>query len=132
MQVSNNDMTHVIPVEKAKTLDGLFKERVQRSPQKVAYRYFNSICEEWGSYTWEQMNHFVARWQEALAGESLVPGDRVAVMMRNCPEWVMFEQAALGLGLVVIPLYTDDRVENAAYAINDAGVKLLLLSDSVQ
>ena len=132
MQVSNNDMTHVIPVEKAKTLDGLFKERVQRSPQKVAYRYFNSICEEWGSYTWEQMNHFVARWQEALAGESLVPGDRVAVMMRNCPEWVMFEQAALGLGLVVIPLYTDDRVENAAYAINDAGVKLLLLENSEQ
>ena len=132
MQVSNNDMTHVIPVEKAKTLDGLFKERVQRSPQKVAYRYFNSICEEWGSYTWEQMNHFVARWQEALAGESLVPGDRVAVMMRNCPEWVMFEQAAMSLGLVVIPLYTDDRVENAAYAINDAGVKLLLLENSEQ
>ena len=132
MQVRNNDMAHVIPVEKAKTLDGLFRERVQRSPHKVAYRYFNSICEEWGSYTWEQMNHFVARWQEALAGESLVPGDRVAVMMRNCPEWVMFEQAAMSLGLVVIPLYTDDRVENAAYAINDAGVKLLLLENSEQ
>lgn len=39
----------------------------------------------------------------------------------------MFEQAALGLGLVVIPLYTEDRVENAAYMINDAQVKLLLL-----
>lgn len=39
----------------------------------------------------------------------------------------MFEQAALGLGLVVIPLYTEDRVENAAYVINDANVKLLLL-----
>lgn len=44
----------------------------------------------------------------------------------------MFEQAALGLGLVVIPLYTDDRVENAAYVINDASVKLLLLEHSEQ
>src|SRR5262245_27983065 len=115
MQVEQDRMSNVIPVEQAKTLDGLFAERVRRSAQKVAYRYYNSTCEEWGSYTWEQMNQWVARWQVALANESLVPGDRVAVMMKNCPEWVMFEQAALGLGLVVIPLYTDDRVENAAY-----------------
>ncbi|WP_350113470.1 long-chain fatty acid--CoA ligase [Nitrosomonas sp.] len=125
-------MTNIIPVEEAKTLDGLFKARVQRTPQKVAYRYFNAVSEEWANYTWEQMNQWVARWQAALMKESLAAGDRVAVMMKNCPEWVMFEQAALGLGLVVIPLYTDDRVENAAYVINDANVKLLLLDNSHQ
>lgn len=132
MQVEQDRMSSIIPVEQAKTLDGLFAERVRRSAQKVAYRYYNSTCEEWGSYTWEQMNQLIARWQAALAKESLVPGDRVAVMMRNCPEWVMFEQAALGLGLVVIPLYTDDRVENAAYVIDDAGIRLLLLEHSGQ
>lgn len=132
MQIEQDRIASVIPVEIAKTLDGLFKERVQRSPQKEAYRYFNPISEQWSGYTWEQINQFVARWQAALVKESLVPGDRVAVMMRNCPEWVMFEQAALGLGLVVIPLYTDDRVENAAYIINDANVKLLLLENSHQ
>ncbi len=133
MQIEQNGMTSVISADKAKTLDGLFSERVQRSPQNVAYRYFDPISEQWCSYTWEQMNQHVARWQAALIKEeSLVPGDRVAVMMRNCPEWVMFEQAAMGLGLVVIPLYTDDRVENAAYVINDANVKLLLLENSQQ
>ncbi|MDP1935159.1 MAG: long-chain fatty acid--CoA ligase [Nitrosomonas sp.] len=132
MQIEQDRIASVIPVEIAKTLDGLFKERVQRSPQKEAYRYFHPISEQWSGYTWEQINQFVARWQAALVKESLVPGDRVAVMMRNCPEWVMFEQAALGLGLVVIPLYTDDRVENAAYIINDANVKLLLLENSHQ
>lgn len=133
MQIEQNGMTSVISVDKAKTLDGLFSERVQRSPQAVAYRYFDPISEQWRSYTWEHMNQQVARWQAALINEkSLVPGDRVAVMMRNCPEWVMFEQAAMGLGLVVIPLYTDDRVENAAYVINDAKVKLLLLESSQQ
>lgn len=132
MQIEQDGMTNIIPVEAAKTLDGLFKARVQRTPQKVAYRYFNAVSEEWANYTWEQMNQWVARWQAALLKESLTPGDRVAVMMKNCPEWVMFEQAALGLGLVVIPLYTDDRVENAAYVINDANVKLLLLDNSHQ
>lgn len=127
MQDNQNDSTDIIAVEIAKTLDGLFAERVRRSPEKIAYRYFNPVDEQWCSYTWEQMNLLIARWQAAIESESLEPGDRVAVMMRNCPEWVMFEQAALGLGLVVIPLYTDDRVENAAYIVNDAGVKLLLL-----
>lgn len=132
MQVEHSGAIDFIPVETARTLDGLFKERVQRSPQKAAYRYFNLISEKWENYSWEQMYQFVARWQAALMKESLAPGDRVAVMMRNSPEWVMFEQAALGLGLVVIPLYTDDRVENAAYVINDANVKLLLLENSHQ
>ena len=132
MQIEQDGMTSIIPVDEAKTLDGLFRARVQRSPQKEAYRYFNPISEEWANYTWEQMNQWVARWQAALMKESLAAGDRVAVMMKNCPEWVMFEQAALGLGLVVIPLYTDDRVENAAYVINDANVKLLLLDNSHQ
>ncbi|MBS0299321.1 MAG: long-chain fatty acid--CoA ligase [Proteobacteria bacterium] len=132
MQVEQAETVSAIPLEAAKTLDGLFRERVQRSPQKAAYRYFDPISEEWASYTWEQMNQWVARWQAALLKESLAAGDRVAVMMKNCPEWVMFEQAALGLGLVVIPLYTDDRVENAAYVINDADVKLLLLDNSHQ
>lgn len=129
MQIEQDGVTDVISLETAKTLDGLFNERVQRSPRKVAYRYFNLVSEQWSCYTWERMNQLVARWQAALEQEALVPGDRVAIMARNCPEWVMFEQAALGLGLVVIPLYTDDRVENAAYVINDADIKLLLLEN---
>lgn len=132
MQIEQDGMMGIIPLETAKTLDGLFNQRVQRSPKKVAYRYFNSVCEQWNCYTWERMNQLVGRWQVALEQEALVPGDRVAMMIRNCPEWVMFEQAALGLGLVVIPLYTDDRVENAAYIINDANIKLLLLENFQQ
>ncbi len=41
----------------------------------------------------------------------------------------MFEQAAMRLGLVVVPLYTADRPENAAYVLRHAGAKVLLLED---
>ncbi|MCB1986220.1 MAG: long-chain fatty acid--CoA ligase [Burkholderiales bacterium] len=120
-------MDHIITVEQAKTLDGLFRERVQWTPEEVAYRYFDDKQEAWSTYTWSQMNAEVARWQAALIEESLMPGDRVGVMMRNRPEWVMLDQAALGLGLVVVPFYTEDRADNVAYMLSDAGVKLLLL-----
>jgi long-chain acyl-CoA synthetase len=116
----------VIPVEAAVTLDGLFRERVKRTPDLVAYRHFNEQHGNWRDYTWAQINHQVARWQAALDKEGLKPGDRVAVMLRNCPEWVIYDQAALGLGLVVVPLYTQDRADNVAYIINDAGCKVLL------
>ncbi|MDR4518485.1 MAG: long-chain fatty acid--CoA ligase [Nitrosomonas sp.] len=124
-------MDHIITVEQAKTLDGLFRERVQWTPEEIAYQYYDDKQQAWSAYTWAQMNAQVARWQAALIRESLAPGDRVAVMMRNRPEWVMLDQAALGLGLVVVPFYTEDRAENVAYMLNDAGVKLLLLEKSV-
>lgn len=119
----------MIPLEVAKTLDGLFRERARRSPHVTAYRDYDVNQGAWLDYTWSDMQHAVQRWQTALAHEQLAPGDRVAIMMRNCPQWVMFEQAALGLGLVVVPLYTEDRAENAAWCIDNAGASLLLLEN---
>jgi long-chain acyl-CoA synthetase len=124
--------SHLIPVEAAVTLDGLFRERVKRTPDNVAYRAFNEAHNNWRDYTWAQIDHQVARWQAALEKEGVKAGDRVAVMLRNCPEWVIYDQAALGLGLVVVPLYTQDRPENVAYIIQDSGCKVLLIEGAEQ
>ena len=132
MQTTRHEAADIIPVEIAGTLDGLFRERVRRSPQSVAYRDYDRSGGKWRNLTWAQMDEGVGRWQTALARENLAHGDRVAVMLRNCPEWVMFEQAALGLGLVVVPLYTADRPENAAYILRNAGVRILLLEELAQ
>jgi long-chain acyl-CoA synthetase len=106
-------------------LTALFRERLHRSPDAIAYRYFES--EQWQSMSWSHMARHIARWQAALKQESLSMGERVAIMVRNCPQWVMFEQAALGLGLVVVPLYTNDRPDNIAYVMEDAGIKVLFI-----
>ena len=92
----SQDKSHVIPVETAVTLDGLFRERVKRTPDLVACRAYNEQHGNWRDYTWAQINHQVARWQAALEKDGLKPGDRVAVMLRNSPEWVTYDQAALG------------------------------------
>lgn len=126
------DTSHIIPVEVAVTLDGLFRERVTRTPDRVAYLDYNEQHRNWRSYTWGQAGHQVARWQAALEKEGLTAGDRVAVMLRNSPEWVSYDQAALGLGLVTVPLYTQDRPENVAYIISDSSSKVLLIEGAEQ
>lgn len=123
----NKDKSDFIAADTAVTLAGLFRERVKRSPNKVAYRQFSEAGQQWCDTTWQEMATQVARWQDALSKEGLQYGDRVAVLLRNCKEWVCFDQAALGCGLVIVPLYTDDRPESTAYILNHSGAKVLLL-----
>ncbi len=126
------DTSHVIPMAVAGTLDGLFRERVRRTPDLTACKAWNEQHGEWRDYSWSQMDRQIARWQAALERDGLKPGDRVAMMLRNSPEWVIYDQAALGLGLVTVPLYTQDRADNVAYILNNAGCKVLLLDGQEQ
>ena len=119
----------IITAESAGTLDGLFVERVRRSPDEPAYRAFDRASGAWQAFDWAAMARRVGRFRAALAAENLPEGARVGIMLRNCPDWVAFEQAALNLGLVVVPLYTDDRPDNAAYIVDDAGIAVLLVAD---
>lgn len=126
-EMKSRPTEQVISPEQAGTLAGLFYERVTRTPDALAYRFFDERRESWTDLSWAETGTQVARWQAALSGEDLRPGDRVAVMMQNCPEWVMFDQAAHANGLVVVPLYTQDRAENAAYILQNSGAKLLVI-----
>lgn len=121
-----------INLTEAGNLFELFCVRVRKTPDKLAYRYFDKQQSDWQALTWSQMADCVALWQAALRSESLNPGDRVALMVSNCPSWVMFELAAIGLGLVVVPLYTNDRSENVSYIVDDAQIKVLFIETSEQ
>jgi long-chain acyl-CoA synthetase len=114
------------------SLCGLFRARVAATPDQAAYRQFDEVSGTWASFTWSHVAAEVRRWQAALSKEGLAPGDRVALMLKNSVEWVIFDQAALGLGLVTVPLYLDDRPDNAAYILDHADVRLLLVEGKFQ
>ena len=120
----------IISTEIAGTLDGLMVERVRRTPENTAYCSFDADSKAWRDTCWREVGEQISRWQAALAAENLLPGDRVAVHLRNSKEWVFFDQAALACGLVTVPLYTDDRPDNIAYIMTDAAVKVLLVQDA--
>jgi len=114
------------------SLPGLFRERLNKTPDSTAYRQYDIASQKWTVSSWQEMANEVARWQAAFIKDDLQPGDKVAIMVKNSREWVVFDQAALGLGLVTVPLYVDDRPDNVAYIINHAEIKILFVQDRPQ
>ena len=76
-------------------------------------------------YSYEQIVSY-------FQGFELKAEDNIAIMLKNCPDWVFAEQAALSLGMVVVPLYTNDRPDNVAYILDDANIKLLIVEGNEQ
>jgi long-chain acyl-CoA synthetase len=116
-----------VPAAKAGSLCGLLLQRVRRTPDAPAYRRWDPGTGRWVGTTWAQTLAAVGRWQRALDREGLSPGDRVAILMSNRPEWMHFDLAALGLGLVTVPLYPNDRPDSVRYMLDDSGARLLLI-----
>ena len=114
-------------IKETTNLYDLFQQRVAMTPDAVAFRQYDGM--EWREMTWAEAAEGVRRWQGALAKEGLQPGDRVAVSMPNRIEWVLFDQAALGMGLVSVPLFYNDRPDNMAWCLNHAEAKFLLLDN---
>jgi long-chain acyl-CoA synthetase len=121
-----NDLDVIAPSE-APTLDRQFRERVRRSGNRVAYSDFDFDADCWRDYTWCEIADEVARWQAALCSAGFEKGHHVGIRLRNCRHWVIFDQAALGLGLIIVPLFVNDRADNANYVLHHAEVKLLLI-----
>ncbi len=125
--MANDELDTISPAE-ASTLDELFRERVRRSGDEVAYQQFDESQQVWQQFSWADIAVQVERWQLALSEAGLEKGDRVAVALANSVQWVVFDQAALRLGLVVVPLYVSDRADNMAYVLDNSGAKLVLVS----
>jgi long-chain acyl-CoA synthetase len=62
----------------------------------------------------------------------LGPGDRMAILSENRPEWVMADFAALCRGALTVPIYTTLVPEQARYIIDDSDASIVVVSDEAQ
>src|SRR5439155_233471 len=94
------------------------------TPERILYRQFAEGG--WRDISAREIAAYAARWQAFLRTAGLAPGDRVALCLKNGIHWVAADQGALGLGLVVVPLYADDNPENVAWCLENSGARLQL------
>ncbi len=77
--------------------------------------------------TFEAFYRAVANFAAELEARGVKKGDRVALIMRNLPEWPVAFYAALSLGAIVTPLnawWTGPELE---YGLTDSGSKIAIM-----
>ena len=84
----------------------------------------------WRDVTAGEVMALAARWQEAYRRLGLERGDRVALCAKNSVSWVAADLAALGMGLVSVPLYVIDNPGNIAWCVENSESRLLVLENA--
>jgi long-chain acyl-CoA synthetase len=106
-------------------LTRLLDDAASSYPSNVALAFLGS------KVTYKQLKEEVDRFATALAGLGVTKGDRVAIVLPNCPQNVITFFAALRLGAVVVehnPLYTESELR---HQLSDCGAKVAVVLDRV-
>jgi long-chain acyl-CoA synthetase len=64
-----------------------------------------------------------------LADLGIRPGDRIALLSENRPEWSISDLAILSLGAINVPIYTTQAVEQISYILADSGARAIFISN---
>src|SRR5829696_272246 len=63
-----------------------------------------------------------------LAGLGVRPGDRIALLSENRPEWSIADLAILSLGAINVPIYTTQALDQIDYILSDSGARAIFIS----
>ncbi len=69
-----------------------------------------------------RMTASIAGW---LMDQGVKPGDRIAIAMRNYPEWMLIYWAGVSIGVAVVGMNAWWTAEEMAYALKDSAPKVL-------
>ncbi|MBD80554.1 MAG: long-chain fatty acid--CoA ligase [Crocinitomicaceae bacterium] len=69
------------------------------------------------------------RASRAFLKLGIKPGDKIAIISNNRPEWVMLDCGILQIGAVDVPIYSTISEDDYRYIFNDAEVKMCFVSD---
>ena len=77
--------------------------------------------------TYEATHRATAALARDLVARGIGKGDRVAIAMRNLPEWPVAFFAAVSIGAIVVPLNAWWTGAELAYGLSDSGARLLVV-----
>ena len=106
-------------------LQHLLRHAANTAPKVAATSFYGS------QLTYMELNLRSLRMANALAGLGVAKGDRVALHLPNCPQYLIAYYAVLHLGAIVVnlsPLYTPAELE---HALTLTGPKFVFTFDMV-
>ena len=76
---------------------------------------------QWQEYTWSRVADEVRRLTAALQGLGFQPGDRIAILSKNCAQWIITDLAMQLGGFISVPLYFDQAPDTLKYILEHSG-----------
>ncbi|QQD77021.1 AMP-binding protein [Curtobacterium sp. YC1] len=113
---------HDIEEQRGSLVD-LVEESARRFPKRVALEFFKRTT------TYAELEEQILRAANGLRKLGVVAGDRVAIVLPNCPQHVVAFYAVLRLGAIVVehnPLYTPRELR---HQFEDHGAKVAIAWD---
>lgn len=89
----------------------------------------HKIGNEWLNIPAETFVERVRNVALGLADFGIKPGDRIALLSENRPEWSIADLAILSLGAINVPIYTTQAVEQIRYILTDSGARAVFISN---
>lgn len=90
----------------------------------------HKVGETYQPMSWNQLAEQVRAAAQGLLGLGLIPGDRVAIMAYNRPEWLIADLAIMTAGGITVPIYHTSTTAQSNYILEQAGVDIAFVARS--
>jgi len=107
------------------SLNQFLKDTVEKNSFNMAFIYFGK------KFSYEQFYDFVLRMANGLQDLHVLPGDRVALILPNVPQFLIAYWALLKVGAIVVlinPLLSEKEIEQQ---IRDSGAEIAIVLDLI-
>jgi long-chain acyl-CoA synthetase len=86
----------------------------------------------WQSFTWREYHDHVRDFSLGLVALGLGPGDKLAIIGDNRPEWIWSELAAQAAGAASVGIYQDSNLTEVAFVIDHCDASVIVAEDQEQ
>lgn len=93
--------------------------------EKILFGYKHNG--KWESYDGNTFNQSVNSLSMSLIKMGINPGDHVAILSNNMPEWNVIDFAVQQVGAIIVPIYPNISHKELAYIIEDSEAKMIFI-----
>lgn len=112
------------------TLAGRVAVWAHSTPERIALREKDRGL--WREFTWLDYYKHTAAVGLQLRELGVEPGDCIAILSDNCPEWLYADLGAQGVGARSVGIYQTNPSPDVAYILNHSQSKVLFCEDQEQ
>ena len=107
------------------SLPQLLDESIAKYPNHTAMTFFGK------TFSYKELNNTIQKVAKALSKNGVGKGDRVAIMLPNCPQYPMSFYSILTCGAIVVQVNPMYKASELIHILNDSGAKIIIVMDQL-